>query len=350
MTHSSKAAWQTADPTPLDQKVIRMAQGGLLGRPTATFAGGVSPTTGGGSHGVVGTDDLKVTGTTLTLTVATGGVFINGTSSIDQGPYYGYVSVAESVVLNAHDSQPRIDLVIAQVLDDLEDSSGSDLFQITKVTGTPSGSPVVPTVPAGSLVLAQVAVPATSGAVTVTDKRRYAAALGGLIRCKSTERPSGAALWEGQWIYELDTKRVWLYNGTSWIPVLGRWGCEVGMTAAVSYGSGVSTVTFDSETYDTDGYHANPGANIVIPSGLGGVYSVGLHGIVSSTPPGNTATGITYNGTLIWQNPAPAGSSNFPSIGFSRALAAGDVLTAQYLNASGSVTVQMGLTVVRVCD
>ena len=95
--------WPLTSFTNHPTKTTRMAQGALLGRPTALFAGGVSPTTAGGSHGVVGNDDLLVTiSAGLTLSIATGAAFINGTSSIDQGTYGGiYNNAAQTIALTA---------------------------------------------------------------------------------------------------------------------------------------------------------------------------------------------------------------------------------------------------------
>lgn len=215
MAFPALAAWMTGtDP----QRTLRMMTGAHLGRPTATFAGGISPTTQGGSHGVIGGGDLLVSiSSGLQMTVAAGGCFINGTSANIQGCYYGYNDAAyagANVLLSAHNAQPRIDLIYARVRDNAEDAGGSTLFELNKATGTPAGSPTPPTVPSGCLVLAQIAVPATSGAVTVTDTRCFAAGLGGLIRCKSTTRPTGVALWTGQPIYETDTTSILVYTGS----------------------------------------------------------------------------------------------------------------------------------------
>lgn len=244
MTVPGLALWQTGTAP---QKTLRLAQGGAMGRPMATFGGGITPTTGGGSHGVVGENDLKVTGSTLTPSIAAGSAFINGTSSVDQGPYFGYNHAATSaaVTLVAHNTNPRIDLVVLRVMDDPEDSTGSTLLKLDKVTGTPAGSPTPPTVPPGCLVLAQAAVPANSGAVVYTDKRVYATALGGLIRCTSTTRPTGAALWFGQHIIEADTNRILYYNGSAW-RLIAPWRTAVSgssISGAFGVGTAVNSIT-----------------------------------------------------------------------------------------------------------
>ena len=83
------------------------------------------------------------------------------------------------------------------------------------MTGTPSGSPAVPAVPANSLVLAEVLVPATSGAVTITDRRPYATAVGGIHRIRSAaHRPTTPARYPGMRCIELDTMTEIQYYGS----------------------------------------------------------------------------------------------------------------------------------------
>ena len=141
--------------------------------------------------------------------------FVNGTSSLAQGHLLGYNDASTTVALTAHAANPRIDLVWAQARDNAEDASGSTDFRISKTDGTAAASPSAPTAPAGALVLAEILVPATSGAVTITDRRPYATALGGLHRCRSTTRPSGVALYEGMLIYETDTNSELVNTSTT---------------------------------------------------------------------------------------------------------------------------------------
>src|SRR5438128_2066378 len=104
-----------------------MAQGGTLGGPVALFAGGISPTTGGGSHGVVGGGDLSATvpASSLVVTVAAGQCFVHGTSSNSQGAYYWYQDASSTVTLAAYNTQARTDLIGVWVRDNAEDSLGT---------------------------------------------------------------------------------------------------------------------------------------------------------------------------------------------------------------------------------
>jgi hypothetical protein len=68
----------------------------------------------------------------------------------------------------------RIDLIIAQVRDNALDSGGNNDFIFTSVTGTPAASPVAPSAPVNSLVMAQVSVPGSYtnlNNATVIDQR-----------------------------------------------------------------------------------------------------------------------------------------------------------------------------------
>lgn len=323
------------------QRTWRLALGGTMGRPMATFTTSISPTTGGGSHGVVAGGDLAVTVSSgLQLSVAAGACFVNGSSATAQGTYYGYNDAAyagANVLLTAHDAQPRIDLIIARVRDNAEDAGGSTLFELNKVTGTPAGSPSPPAVPSGSLVLAQVAVPATSGAVTITDKRVYAAALGGLIRCTSTTRPTGAALWIGQTIYEIDKHRTWKYNGTAWLPMSGRFACTVSHTGLSIASVGTATVSWTTENEDTDGFYTS-GTNIVIPTGLGGEYTLTAYVFAGTANSSPSTVQINLNGSLTAAGHIPT-SGQHATISRATPVNAGDTISLVIFNGhSASVT------------
>jgi hypothetical protein len=254
MAFPTPAPWMTGT---VNQKLLRMMTGAALGRPLATFAGGVSPTTGGGSHGVVGMDDLKVTVQSgLTMAIAVGSCFINGTSSIDQGTYFAYNGATQTIALNAHNTQARTDLIIVRAQDNAEDASGATQLIHDKVTGTPGSG--VPSPPAGSLVLAECAVPANSGTVVITDRRRYATALGGAHRCTSTSRPTGVALYEGQEIHELDTDRrlvnVSATTTADWRLLWEGAGGWIALTPGsgwANYGAGYHTLHYRKTTWDT---------------------------------------------------------------------------------------------------
>lgn len=114
----------------------------------------------------------------LTVSVAPGLCVIPGTDGVAQGPYVMASDDDVTVTLDAASgSQGRYDRIVAQVVD----SGTGATYQITKVTGTPAASPSLPALPASSLALAAVLVPALANGpedLTVTDARRQLGALG----------------------------------------------------------------------------------------------------------------------------------------------------------------------------
>lgn len=90
------------------------------------------------------------------------------------GTYVAY-NDAETVVAitTANPTNPRIDLVCATVQDAYYTGSQNNVvFQV--VVGTPASSPVVPSVPANSIALAEIAVAAGALSITtgnITDRR-----------------------------------------------------------------------------------------------------------------------------------------------------------------------------------
>jgi predicted secreted protein len=99
----------------------------------------------------------------------------------------------------------------------------ANTWSLAVVTGTPAASPSEPAAPANSIVLAMVSVAALATSITnanITDRRftqsgqeGSVAALGGVIICTSTSRPTQL---EGRVIYETDTDRVYVSTGTNW--------------------------------------------------------------------------------------------------------------------------------------
>jgi len=117
---------------------------------------------------VLGTGaELQVTASgtpSMVLQVAAGSADINGAGQ-DSGSTRAQLRQASSVTVSASDpTNPRIDLVVLY-----------DTGALGVVAGTPAGSPVAPSVPSAAIVLAHVAVAATTTALnsgTITDYRQ----------------------------------------------------------------------------------------------------------------------------------------------------------------------------------
>ena len=137
-----------------------------------------------GLPGVGAQDELDVTANStpnMTVHVAAGSVFIDGTEQSTQGFYHCYndgdviLSIAASNPTN-----PRIDLVVARVKDAFY-SGGTNAWDLEVVQGTPAASPVPPTAPANTFVLAQVLVGANVTSITngnITQLNSVARAVG----------------------------------------------------------------------------------------------------------------------------------------------------------------------------
>lgn len=112
----------------------------------------------------------------MNVRVASGICWVQGTENATQG---GYSVMNDGTVLvtldAAHATLARIDLVVVRIQDS-QYSGGSNTATIEKVTGTPAGSPTVPTAPANSLILAQIAVAAAVTTINnsnITDRRVF---------------------------------------------------------------------------------------------------------------------------------------------------------------------------------
>lgn len=180
----------------------------------------------GGVSGVVGAADLLVTqngSPNMSVNVATGDAFVLGTQATYQGAYFCENQGAVNLAIGAaHATLPRRDLIVLRV-NDASYSGALNNCALEVVAGTANASPVDPTAPANSIVLARVAVAATVTTIltaNLTDLRPRASGLGGFIVCTSATRPS--APFEGMIIFETDTNRALAYSGTAWTG-LGAW-------------------------------------------------------------------------------------------------------------------------------
>lgn len=184
-------------------KNMRQILSALVGQDVETFSGGVSAT--GPGHGVVRPGHLAVTeksGTPdLSVDVARGHALITGDSSLAQGVYaFTNDAVVNLAIATADGTNPRRDLVVAQVRDNAEDSGGNNDMRLAVVTGTPGAVPVDPAVPAGCLVLARVAVAAGATSITnanITDLRTQATTMHNLPQLGSNANGNWARFPSG---------------------------------------------------------------------------------------------------------------------------------------------------------
>src|SRR5690606_17138338 len=139
-------------------------------------------------------------------TVQPGQCIIDGNNAF-QGAYTLWWS--SNVVLTHDTSHPtldRIDLVVARAKDSDVDSTGAKVGVVEIVRGTEASTPSAPAVPVNSLVLAEALVPKNGGLLVLTDRRRWASALGGVLYCTNLSDLSNVP--RGTLAYESATNNV----------------------------------------------------------------------------------------------------------------------------------------------
>jgi hypothetical protein len=127
--------------------------------------------------GIISPTSLAVTQNSpvgMSVIIAGGWAAIVGTTQANMGTYVGYNDAPTVVAITtANPTNPRIDLVCMTVQDAYYTGALNNvIFQV--VAGTPASSPVVPSVPANSIALAEVAVAAGALSITtgdITDRR-----------------------------------------------------------------------------------------------------------------------------------------------------------------------------------
>ena len=127
--------------------------------------------------GIINSSSLAVTQNSpvgMSVIIAGGWAAIVGTTQANMGTYVGYNDAATVVAITtANPTNPRIDLICMTVQDAYYTGAQNNvIFQV--VAGTPAGSPVVPSTPANSIALAEVAVAAGALSITtgnITDRR-----------------------------------------------------------------------------------------------------------------------------------------------------------------------------------
>lgn len=99
---------------------------------------------------------------------------------------------------------------------------------------------------------------------------------GRILHVTSSTRPTGVSRYTGQIIYETDTLRYFRYSGAAWQFMGGNPPrVAAAMTAAISLSnSTLASVTWNTEAYDTDGFHSTTTntQRLTVPAGLGGLY------------------------------------------------------------------------------
>ncbi len=291
---------------PYDAAALRQLVGGLVA------SGGQLLPRPGKRPGV----GLEVTvGGTPESAVIQPGCCVVGDGTTTAYPVTLPAAVSKPLAARPASGQSRVDLVIVRVYDtDVHGTTALREVDVEVITGTPSaGTPTVPTLPAGALRLAQLAVPA-SGTVAVSNPAQRTAGPGGIIPVAgTTERAAIVSPYNGLVIYRED---VDIYEGRiagTWVPLTdSAW-------IPLSYKSGYSNPGFGN----TPAYKILAGGDTLL-SGIIGKNTGNLANsqIILSLPSGSRPNIVQY---LAAQG---SGSSTVPL----RAEAAGDIV----LNANPS--------------
>lgn len=164
---------------------------------------------------------IAASGTSMTVTVATGSVIIPARGTTPPGAYICHNQGTKSLVLAIEASgNPRIDVIYAEVTDQTTGGATSS-WAIGVQKGSPSASPVTPSLIAGRFPLASVrVVPASrNGGVNkvtsaqVKDLRRFNTSLGGVHLTKNGLPNPPAA--PGRLLYNADAKYLYINHGKS---------------------------------------------------------------------------------------------------------------------------------------
>lgn len=296
------------------------------------IGGGVFP--GGGAMAVSA-------GSGMSVVVAAGYCCVpNSTSALQGGYRTGTMTSAALTLAAADPTNWRNDLICVTV-NDLGTSSSAAVVQV--VTGTPSASPVLPSLPANSISLAFVQVPAGSASVTtanVGDLRSYVVAPGGVLPIPSSSVAPAAPAW--QLFYDIAAGAVVQGSGTAgstapltllpWNPVVSVQTSNVTDTAAKGVLTPICTasITVDGST-DVELYYKWTGLKVSGSAPLLVTMQVSIDGSVLDQAVISVPSTSVYGAGGSARYYTSAGQSTTPSAGT-------HTISFGFMSASTSVT------------
>lgn len=184
------------------------------------LAGATSARPLGARSGVrPGTSSTTVAATSTTWTCHPHGGVLDLQAAAEAGPYaYAVNADVTGSVTAANATNPRVDIVYAQISDPAE-SDGSSVPGVTVsyLAGTAAGTPSPPTAPARSMVLAQINVPLSGGgSPSVTWVAPFLTGAGGKYTFNTTTERDLVAGPEGAECHVLADHRDYEYVNAGW--------------------------------------------------------------------------------------------------------------------------------------
>ena len=222
---------------------------------TALFfdPGIVTSSTVGVRSGVIGGSGLFVQpGTGMTVTVQPGSFVVAVSSNPIDGAYVSTLaSQATLTVQTADPSNPRIDIIVANVVDN---GNSTSFGEVQIITGVAAASPAAPSAPSNSITLAQLSVPAGTSTITsglLTDQRPFTGPKGSVLVA-----PKGSVTgYLGQLAYDKTSGSFYHNNnlgGSTQMHVLPWAPVEISQTFNFNWTGAESTVL--SGSFSADGY------------------------------------------------------------------------------------------------
>lgn len=239
--------------------------------------------------------DFNVTVSGLTATVTPGQAILQSPTFAQGG--YAFISDGNVglTIANRHASLTRIDTVYLMVRDNVVDSSGAEDGRVLYQAGT-AGSGVPPTITGHMLKIADITVPPGAGLITVTDRRVWTAALGGIVRCRTVADIVSATA--GTYVHEEDTETLYQRRASSWQAVFKPPSAWTNFSAGWFNGTFTSLSGFQLRYWAESGGFVNLSGRIRRTDGnLSGsltgvlVLPVGLRPAVEWASPTTIATG-----------------------------------------------------------
>jgi hypothetical protein len=177
--------------------------------------------------GALSIDSFAASLSGTTVNIGPGRGVVQGVTTSTQGAYPFYSTTTLTQALNAASAQDRIDLIYWRLQDNEVDSSGATQVIPVYLPGTPSGSPVAPTIPGGQagFNICTVLVPHTgSPALTQAGVMPYTAAAGAIVPALSVGQPgspeTGQVRWRADRAPTVQPGPLEIWDGSAWDAVV----------------------------------------------------------------------------------------------------------------------------------